>query len=219
MTAEDDFQYRDSVVKAVPIAFVFFHWSAVRRAFAFFQKAVEDATFRIAEGMAVRLPKDTKVGEMSVLEHFKDVGNPHSVTALQVGAIPAVEDTSYPGCYYRMAGSVKEWINPPMVPGVEYRTTDRFNGVPVYTKLISTSFSQGNSSTVVDVNIPHGIINFGRIVSIDTTLAYVFPMPTLAGIDQLSGVYNVDATNIIFRCCRDSWGTIAFDAVLRYVKS
>ena len=66
VTAEDDFQSRDSVVKSVPIAFVFFHWSAVRRAFAFFQKAVEDATFRIAEGMAVRLPADTKVGEKSV---------------------------------------------------------------------------------------------------------------------------------------------------------
>ena len=66
VTAEDNFQPRDSVIRSVPIAFVFFHWSAVRRAFAFFQKAVEDATFRIAEGMAVRLPADTKVGEKSV---------------------------------------------------------------------------------------------------------------------------------------------------------
>lgn len=26
-----------------------------------------------------------------------------------------------------------EWVNPPMVPGVEYRTTKRHNGKPVYT--------------------------------------------------------------------------------------
>lgn len=29
-----------------------------------------------------------------------------------------------------------EWENPPMVLGVEYRTTERYNGKPVYTKLI-----------------------------------------------------------------------------------
>ena len=29
-----------------------------------------------------------------------------------------------------------EWANPPMLPGVEYRTTKRHNGKPVYTKLI-----------------------------------------------------------------------------------
>lgn len=29
-----------------------------------------------------------------------------------------------------------EWVNPPMVVGVEYRTTERYNGSPVYTKLV-----------------------------------------------------------------------------------
>lgn len=29
-----------------------------------------------------------------------------------------------------------EWVNPPMVLGVEYRTTERYNDKPVYTKLI-----------------------------------------------------------------------------------
>ena len=29
-----------------------------------------------------------------------------------------------------------EWVNPPMNPGVEYRTTERFRGVPVYTMLV-----------------------------------------------------------------------------------
>lgn len=50
---------------------------------------------------------------------------------------PAVESAEYPGCFYRTVNGVVEWLNPPMVPGVEYRTTERFfyNGVyfPVYT--------------------------------------------------------------------------------------
>lgn len=50
---------------------------------------------------------------------------------------PAVESADYPGCYYRIVDGATEWLNPPMVPGVEYRTTERRNGKEVYTKLIT----------------------------------------------------------------------------------
>lgn len=46
-----------------------------------------------------------------------------------------VEDTTHPGCYYRMVGEAKEWINPPMKLGVPYRTTKRYDGKAVYTIL------------------------------------------------------------------------------------
>ncbi len=46
-----------------------------------------------------------------------------------------VEDTTHPGCYYRMVSDVKEWINPPMKLGVPYRTTKRYDGKAVYTIL------------------------------------------------------------------------------------
>lgn len=29
--------------------------------------------------------------------------------------LPAVEDTTYKGCYYRTVNGAKEWINPPML--------------------------------------------------------------------------------------------------------
>lgn len=41
-----------------------------------------------------------------------------------------------------------EWVNPPMVPGVEYRTTERWNGKPVYTMLINC----GNMPTAGNTN-------------------------------------------------------------------
>ena len=68
--------------------------------------------------------------------HATDKGNPHGVTAAQVGAVPAIESTDHPGCYYRMVGGETEWINPPVEIGEEYRTTERWNGYAVYTKLI-----------------------------------------------------------------------------------
>jgi hypothetical protein len=54
-----------------------------------------------------------------------------------------------------------EWENPPMVVGVEYRTTERWNGQPVYTKLVnggalvaSGSFSTGiYNARIVDAKI------------------------------------------------------------------
>ena len=57
-------------------------------------------------------------------------------TAIYMTPDDVVEDAAHPGCYYRMVGEEKEWINPPMVEGAEYRTTERYKGKPVYTKLV-----------------------------------------------------------------------------------
>ncbi len=50
---------------------------------------------------------------------------------------PAVESEAYPGCYYRTVNGVVEWLNPPMISGVEYRTTKRHNGNVVYAKCVN----------------------------------------------------------------------------------
>ena len=44
------------------------------------------------------------------------------------------ESKSYPGCFYRTDGVENEWVNPPMIPDTEYRTTERINGKAVYKK-------------------------------------------------------------------------------------
>ena len=64
----------------------------------------------------------------------------------------ATESTDYPGCYYRMVDGAQEWINPPMVVGVEYRTTEKFEGQPVYCQLVYfTGIVDGGTVTV---NVP-----------------------------------------------------------------
>ncbi|MBQ2785918.1 MAG: collagen-like protein [Oscillospiraceae bacterium] len=40
-------------------------------------------------------------------------------------------------CMTRYCTEEWEWVNPPMVPGVEYRTTERWNGKAVWTALIN----------------------------------------------------------------------------------
>lgn len=48
-----------------------------------------------------------------------------------------------------------EWVNPPMSTGVEYRTTERWNGKAVYTKM----FDCGNVPNASRKDVFHGISN------------------------------------------------------------
>lgn len=55
-----------------------------------------------------------------------------------------------------------EWVNPPMVPGVEYRTTERFSGKPVYCKLVHCgTFPNANTKYV-----GHGVDNLQVVFDI-----------------------------------------------------
>ena len=83
----------------------------------------------------------------------QDVGarpNTWTPTAAEVGAAPAIQSYAYAGCYYRMVGDEREWINPPMVLGEEYRTTERYNGSPVYTKVLD--FGNLPNTTTKSIN-------------------------------------------------------------------
>lgn len=48
-----------------------------------------------------------------------------------------------------------EYVNPPMQLGVEYRTVERYNGKPVYTKAVNFGALPANSSK----SVAHGILN------------------------------------------------------------
>lgn len=51
---------------------------------------------------------------------------------------------------YNRTWSPLEWYNPPMALGVEYRTTERHNGKPVYTKLIDCGAMPNNTAKTVE---------------------------------------------------------------------
>ena len=87
-------------------------------------------------------------------------------TAEDVGAVPAEEDADHPGCYYRMVDGVKEWLTPPMQLGVEYRTTERYNGKPVYAKLFDFGAmpNKGTKSVSYAENV-EAVIDASGVVS------------------------------------------------------
>lgn len=76
--------------------------------------------------------------------------------------LDGIESTDYSECYYRTIGDVKEWINPPIIIGVEYRTTERYLGKPVYVKLVDFASMPNNA----EKSIEHGVENLQCVISV-----------------------------------------------------
>lgn len=135
--------------------------------------------------------------------HVADKSNPHAVTAVQVGAEPAIESTDNPGCYYRMVGNEKEWLNPPMATNAEYRTPERYLGKPVYTSYRDIGYLD-KSATVA-----HGL-SLATCISIEFFNGdgqFTFD----AGVTHLM----VDSTNIHFQA---AWPVGSARFLLKYTK-
>lgn len=89
-----------------------------------------------------------------------------------------------------------EWVNPPMYPNTEYRTTERYNGKPIYTAVVSLELGSSATSTATLPSIPVDVVSIsGTAISSEYTGIEMFPIFTLAGavgakvfINQNTGV-------------------------------
>lgn len=79
-------------------------------------------------------------------------------TAQEIDDGIGFESTDYPGCYYRTVDGAVEWLNPPMVVGTEYRTTERFMGKPVYVKLVDFGPGANNAEKSVEHGASNAIV-------------------------------------------------------------
>lgn len=74
-------------------------------------------------------------------------------------AIDFFESTDYPGCIYRkLSDGTVEWVNPPMLLGIEYRTTERYHGKPVYVKLVNFGAGANNAEKSVEHGASNAIV-------------------------------------------------------------
>ena len=134
--------------------------------------------------------------------------------------ISARESPDYPGCFYKTIGGYDEWVNPPMVAGVEYRTTERYNGKIVYRKLVSYTHSGvfGSESSYKDYTIPHGISNIAKAISCVTSVNADSTWPYVGSVGGILNTQGFDAKNIIVRAYKTYFNspTLRFD--LAYIK-
>lgn len=78
-----------------------------------------------------------------------------NITALQANSM---ESEEHPGCYYRIVEGEAEWINPPILIGTAYRTTRRWQGMPVYERLLDCGYVGSSGTYSVSNPISNGII-------------------------------------------------------------
>lgn len=108
-----------------------------------------------------------------------------------------------------------EWVNPPVELGVEYRTTERYYGEPVYVKVVDCGNIADNKK------VAHGISNMNICFSFIGIKAGV-PMPEIYN-HSLSDVWTayvvaVDRTNITLACGSSAAGTNC-QVILKYIKT
>lgn len=104
-----------------------------------------------------------------------------------------------------------EWVNPPMQLGVEYRTTERHNGKPVYKKAVNTgALSAGTSKSVA-----HGVENIrlrlSALYGINNDGDNLVGNPGITGI--LVGGSNITITTAVGFSTSNSWVVIAYTKI------
>lgn len=105
-----------------------------------------------------------------------------------------------------------EWVNPFMQLGVEYRTTERYNGQPVYCKLVNFGALPNATQKVVKHNIP----NVSSVISV-----YGSAQDQAIGVGafgmQVTGI-NADNTNVAIWTSADLSNYSAYVA-MKYTKT
>lgn len=80
-----------------------------------------------------------------------------TVGMMEVMANGIKEELSNQVSDYRIVDDIVEWFNPPMELDVEYRTTERWLGKPVYTKAVMQDISL-RGSTTDEYEVPYQIV-------------------------------------------------------------
>lgn len=123
------------------------------------------------------------------------------------------EDETYNGLY-RTASGVAQWMNPPMVPGVEYCTLERFEGKPVYVKMIN--FGALPNTSVAEVT--HGT-EAAMFVGVECIVNRVGTGEALEVAFSNAGTQVQITTSGTIKVTTD-WNASAYRAnvILRYIK-
>ena len=146
-----------------------------------------------------------------------EIDDPTPADALRGLNAKALESKEFPGCYYRIVDNVEEWINPPMLAGVEYRTTRRYNGRVVYTKLIP----YGSLSTAsVDVG-SSAIIQMRGMATSTNSYGTLFHdnFPIYAVDGTLLAIAYTQNRSIVVKTYDDAMAAYTAQFVVEYTKS
>lgn len=126
------------------------------------------------------------------------------------------ESTTYSGCYYRTVDGVAEWINPPMIPGEEYLTTERYKGKKVYTKLIECgNFPDTATSLTVTTN------SIGELYCYEVNIlssTHKLPNGYTVSSGAVYALVNKSATLVTLKATGAGMGGYTAEVIIKYTK-
>lgn len=111
------------------------------------------------------------------------------------------EDNTETGCFYRVNRftGIKEWLNAPDKPGIEYCLTERWNGKPVYQKTFYAAALPNNSVMSIGTNT-----EWDKVVSVsgyahdsDDLTYYPFPVILHNQITPIAVISRVESDGYI----------------------
>lgn len=114
---------------------------------------------------------------------------------LVASKLPAYESANYPGCYYYIRNGKNEWINPPMLPGTEYATTQRYQGNLVYVKLYNMGALPTQGKYITTAVAPDGASIIGFEGYATSSAGTVAQMPFFDSEGDLVAKINVSEGN------------------------
>lgn len=113
---------------------------------------------------------------------------------------------------------VEEWVEPPMAVGVEYRTAERFEGKPVYAKLIDFGALPNATYKTVSLGTTNGrkIVCCHAVTSTGVALPYVDTSSTAAG--WMMRVKNASASAVTIETT-GNYSTLTVCVFVKYTKA
>ena len=111
---------------------------------------------------------------------------------------------------YPNSGTPWEWVNPPMLLNVEYRTTERYLGKPVYAKVVDFGALPNNTQKILN----HGITTLKQAIRCDliaSTGAYI--------TNDSSVAYCVANTGAILVKTTVDYSSVTANVILKYTKT
>ncbi len=117
---------------------------------------------------------------------------------------------------YNGSWSNWEWENPPMQPGVEYCTTERYQGNPVYVKLIDAGTLPNNSTKYVESAIDNGI---AKVVDVRLNIYSVSGMAQRTNDSRIIVTVNVESPFAwLAITSSEDFSTYTGQVVAKYIK-
>lgn len=138
-----------------------------------------------------------------------------------------ISDETYKDCFCHFQNNETEWLNPPMVPGEEYRTMKRYNESAVYTKLVDLgvlpALNEGSSYGIKRVATEAKIdtvVSFQSFAVSSDKRRYTMPFVTNDGSIgcRMTIEDNLEESSVVIRTYAAAMANYTGYAILEYTK-